>query len=187
MGMVERGVEAHYRGLVCPPLPCHPGVGRPDPIPLHAPLLQVCIHSCFQESMIKECGCAYIFYPRPDGVEFCDYRKHNSWGETAGGQPPLPPEPRTFPGALHSQCPHCSFRLPRSPTSSPTDSCSLVLRCHPIRFPLTLSLFSVSPSQFFSFDFCVFIIGCPHLKVTYGTSLVVQWLRIRLAKKGTQV
>ncbi|XP_061274146.1 amiloride-sensitive sodium channel subunit alpha [Bos javanicus] len=41
---------------------------------------QVCIHSCFQESMIKECGCAYIFYPRPDGVEFCDYRKHNSWG-----------------------------------------------------------------------------------------------------------
>ncbi|XP_058414967.1 amiloride-sensitive sodium channel subunit alpha isoform X1 [Diceros bicornis minor] len=41
---------------------------------------QVCIHSCFQESMIKECGCAYIFYPRPPGVEFCDYRKHNSWG-----------------------------------------------------------------------------------------------------------
>nr|XP_020734323.1 amiloride-sensitive sodium channel subunit alpha [Odocoileus virginianus texanus] len=41
---------------------------------------QVCIHSCFQASMIKECGCAYIFYPRPDGVEFCDYRKHNSWG-----------------------------------------------------------------------------------------------------------
>uniref|UniRef100_A0A8C5L8T4 Epithelial sodium channel subunit alpha n=1 Tax=Jaculus jaculus TaxID=51337 RepID=A0A8C5L8T4_JACJA len=41
---------------------------------------QVCIHSCFQESMIKKCGCAYIFYPRPKGVEFCDYRKHSSWG-----------------------------------------------------------------------------------------------------------
>ncbi|ELV09769.1 Amiloride-sensitive sodium channel subunit alpha [Tupaia chinensis] len=41
---------------------------------------QVCIHSCFQESMVRECGCAYIFYPRPPGVEFCDYRKHDSWG-----------------------------------------------------------------------------------------------------------
>ncbi|PNJ30216.1 SCNN1A isoform 3 [Pongo abelii] len=41
---------------------------------------QVCIHSCFQESMIKECGCAYIFYPRPQNVEYCDYRKHSSWG-----------------------------------------------------------------------------------------------------------
>ncbi|KAM6216573.1 epithelial sodium channel subunit alpha [Rhynchocyon petersi] len=42
---------------------------------------QVCIHSCFQESMIKECGCAYIFYPKPQkDVEYCDYRKHHSWG-----------------------------------------------------------------------------------------------------------
>ncbi|XP_053413787.1 amiloride-sensitive sodium channel subunit alpha isoform X2 [Nycticebus coucang] len=41
---------------------------------------QVCIHSCFQESMIRQCGCAYIFYPRPRDVEYCDYRKHNSWG-----------------------------------------------------------------------------------------------------------
>ncbi|EPY87851.1 hypothetical protein CB1_000216016 [Camelus ferus] len=41
---------------------------------------QVCIHSCFQESMIRECGCAYIFYPRPHNVDFCDYRKHDSWG-----------------------------------------------------------------------------------------------------------
>ncbi|XP_030177361.1 amiloride-sensitive sodium channel subunit alpha isoform X2 [Lynx canadensis] len=41
---------------------------------------QVCIHSCFQDSMIKECGCAYIFYPLPKNAEFCDYRKHNSWG-----------------------------------------------------------------------------------------------------------
>ncbi|XP_046511591.1 amiloride-sensitive sodium channel subunit alpha isoform X1 [Equus quagga] len=41
---------------------------------------QVCIHSCFQENMIKECGCAYLFYPPLPGVDFCDYRKHNSWG-----------------------------------------------------------------------------------------------------------
>ncbi|XP_007527906.1 amiloride-sensitive sodium channel subunit alpha isoform X2 [Erinaceus europaeus] len=41
---------------------------------------QVCIHSCFQENMIQKCGCAYIFYPSRKGVEFCDYRKHNSWG-----------------------------------------------------------------------------------------------------------
>ncbi|XP_027806870.1 epithelial sodium channel subunit alpha isoform X1 [Marmota flaviventris] len=41
---------------------------------------QVCIHSCFQESMIKECGCAYIFYPKPKDVEYCDYRKHSAWG-----------------------------------------------------------------------------------------------------------
>nr|XP_058138617.1 amiloride-sensitive sodium channel subunit alpha isoform X2 [Dasypus novemcinctus] len=41
---------------------------------------KVCIRSCFQESMIRECGCAYIFYPRPPGVEYCDYRKHSAWG-----------------------------------------------------------------------------------------------------------
>ncbi|OBS65075.1 hypothetical protein A6R68_06394 [Neotoma lepida] len=41
---------------------------------------QVCIHSCFQENMIKKCGCAYIFYPKPKGVEFCDYEKQSSWG-----------------------------------------------------------------------------------------------------------
>nr|XP_058938361.1 amiloride-sensitive sodium channel subunit alpha isoform X1 [Kogia breviceps] len=41
---------------------------------------QVCIHSCFQVNMVRECGCAYIFYPPHRGAEFCDYRKHNSWG-----------------------------------------------------------------------------------------------------------
>ncbi|XP_056655236.1 amiloride-sensitive sodium channel subunit alpha isoform X4 [Monodelphis domestica] len=41
---------------------------------------QVCIHSCFQESMIRECGCAYMSYPKRDGVEFCDYKKHTAWG-----------------------------------------------------------------------------------------------------------
>uniref|UniRef100_A0A8C0XGA2 Epithelial sodium channel subunit alpha n=1 Tax=Castor canadensis TaxID=51338 RepID=A0A8C0XGA2_CASCN len=41
---------------------------------------QVCIHSCFQEKMIEKCGCACILYPKPKDVEFCDYRKHSSWG-----------------------------------------------------------------------------------------------------------
>ncbi|XP_043823791.1 amiloride-sensitive sodium channel subunit alpha [Dromiciops gliroides] len=41
---------------------------------------QVCIHSCFQENMIENCGCAYISYPKPDDVEFCDYKKHTDWG-----------------------------------------------------------------------------------------------------------
>lgn len=41
---------------------------------------QVCIHSCFQESMMEKCGCAYIFYPRPEGAEYCDYRNHSAWG-----------------------------------------------------------------------------------------------------------
>uniref|UniRef100_A0A2I3FTF3 Epithelial sodium channel subunit alpha n=1 Tax=Nomascus leucogenys TaxID=61853 RepID=A0A2I3FTF3_NOMLE len=54
---------------------------------------QVCIHSCFQESMIKACGCAYIFYPRPQTVEYCDYRKHSSWGETPGSPRPAPLTP----------------------------------------------------------------------------------------------
>ena len=121
-------------GLVCPPLPCHPGVGRPDPIPLHAPLLQVCIHSCFQESMIKECGCAYIFYPRPDGVEFCDYRKHNSWGETAGGQP------RSHPSPGLSQEP-CTLSAPTAASGSHVPQ--LVLPLPPVRWFLdaTLSVF----------------------------------------------
>lgn len=56
------------------------GWARPEASCL-SPLLQVCIHSCFQENMIKKCGCAYIFYPKPKGVEFCDYRKQSAWGE----------------------------------------------------------------------------------------------------------
>uniref|UniRef100_G3WN71 Epithelial sodium channel subunit alpha n=1 Tax=Sarcophilus harrisii TaxID=9305 RepID=G3WN71_SARHA len=41
---------------------------------------QVCVHSCFQENMIQKCGCAYMSYPKPDNVEFCDYKKHTEWG-----------------------------------------------------------------------------------------------------------
>ncbi|XP_068962163.1 amiloride-sensitive sodium channel subunit alpha isoform X1 [Petaurus breviceps papuanus] len=41
---------------------------------------QVCVHSCFQENMIQKCGCAYISYPKPDNVEYCDYKRHTDWG-----------------------------------------------------------------------------------------------------------
>ncbi|XP_075071969.1 epithelial sodium channel subunit alpha [Mixophyes fleayi] len=41
---------------------------------------QVCVRSCFQAKMVERCGCAYAFYPLPDGAEFCDYIKHKSWG-----------------------------------------------------------------------------------------------------------
>lgn len=76
-------------GMSSPPVPIRPVGGRAGLTPpLPSPLLQVCIHSCFQQNMVKECGCAYIFYPLPPGMEFCDYRKHNSWGETAGGLAP---------------------------------------------------------------------------------------------------
>lgn len=29
---------------------------------------------------MEKCGCAYIFYPRPEGAEYCDYRNHSAWG-----------------------------------------------------------------------------------------------------------
>ncbi|NXQ44845.1 SCNNA protein, partial [Catharus fuscescens] len=41
---------------------------------------QVCIRSCFQLNMVERCGCAYYFYPLPDGAEYCDYTKHKAWG-----------------------------------------------------------------------------------------------------------
>ncbi|XP_056386699.1 amiloride-sensitive sodium channel subunit alpha isoform X2 [Hyla sarda] len=41
---------------------------------------QVCVRSCFQAIMVERCGCAYAFYPLPEGAEFCDYEKHKSWG-----------------------------------------------------------------------------------------------------------
>nr|BAE16707.1 epithelial sodium channel alpha subunit [Rhinella marina] len=41
---------------------------------------QVCVRSCFQAIMVERCGCAYAFYPLPDGAEYCDYDKQKSWG-----------------------------------------------------------------------------------------------------------
>lgn len=41
---------------------------------------QVCVRSCFQAEMVKRCGCAYAFYPLPEGAELCDYDIHKTWG-----------------------------------------------------------------------------------------------------------
>ncbi|XP_062984547.1 amiloride-sensitive sodium channel subunit alpha [Elgaria multicarinata webbii] len=41
---------------------------------------QVCIRSCFQNSMVKRCGCGHYFYPLPPGAVYCDYTKHVAWG-----------------------------------------------------------------------------------------------------------
>ncbi|KAM8924728.1 epithelial sodium channel subunit alpha [Pelodytes ibericus] len=41
---------------------------------------QVCVRSCFQAQMVARCGCAYAFYPLPEGEEYCDYKIHKSWG-----------------------------------------------------------------------------------------------------------
>ncbi|CAH2322730.1 amiloride-sensitive sodium channel subunit alpha [Pelobates cultripes] len=41
---------------------------------------QTCVRSCFQAHMINRCGCAYAFYPLPQGQEYCDYKKYKSWG-----------------------------------------------------------------------------------------------------------
>ncbi|CAI5796938.1 amiloride-sensitive sodium channel subunit alpha [Podarcis lilfordi] len=41
---------------------------------------QVCIRSCFQNSMVDRCGCGHFFYPLPTGAVYCDYNKHPAWG-----------------------------------------------------------------------------------------------------------
>uniref|UniRef100_A0A6J0UKM8 Epithelial sodium channel subunit alpha n=1 Tax=Pogona vitticeps TaxID=103695 RepID=A0A6J0UKM8_9SAUR len=41
---------------------------------------QVCIRSCFQNSMVEQCGCGHYIYPLPAGAVYCDYTKHIAWG-----------------------------------------------------------------------------------------------------------
>lgn len=41
--------------------------------------------------MVERCGCAYYFYPLPDGAEYCDYTKHKAWGEWTAGTAELMP------------------------------------------------------------------------------------------------
>ncbi|KAM3827185.1 epithelial sodium channel subunit gamma [Vipera latastei] len=41
--------------------------------------LQICLHSCFQNSMVKTCGCAQYAQPLPAGAEFCNYKKYPNW------------------------------------------------------------------------------------------------------------
>ncbi|XP_053221203.1 amiloride-sensitive sodium channel subunit gamma [Podarcis raffonei] len=41
--------------------------------------LQTCLHSCFQNEMVKKCGCAQYAQPLPDNAEFCNYKKYPDW------------------------------------------------------------------------------------------------------------
>uniref|UniRef100_A0A8C6Y725 Epithelial sodium channel subunit alpha n=1 Tax=Naja naja TaxID=35670 RepID=A0A8C6Y725_NAJNA len=41
---------------------------------------QVCIRSCFQASMVQQCGCGHYFYPLPRGADYCNSAKHPAWG-----------------------------------------------------------------------------------------------------------
>ncbi|NXB52338.1 SCNNA protein, partial [Leucopsar rothschildi] len=42
--------------------------------------LQACLHSCFQQLMLRECGCGYYYYPLPAGARHCDYNRQPGWG-----------------------------------------------------------------------------------------------------------
>ncbi|XP_060115581.1 amiloride-sensitive sodium channel subunit delta [Heteronotia binoei] len=43
--------------------------------------LQACLHSCFQQLMIKRCGCGYYYYPLPKtGAKYCNYKNNPGWG-----------------------------------------------------------------------------------------------------------
>uniref|UniRef100_A0A8C4Q8N8 Amiloride-sensitive sodium channel subunit beta n=1 Tax=Eptatretus burgeri TaxID=7764 RepID=A0A8C4Q8N8_EPTBU len=37
---------------------------------------QVCLSSCFQMHMVRECGCGYYLYPLPPGTEYCQKNSH---------------------------------------------------------------------------------------------------------------
>uniref|UniRef100_UPI00358E9EF6 amiloride-sensitive sodium channel subunit beta-like n=1 Tax=Myxine glutinosa TaxID=7769 RepID=UPI00358E9EF6 len=37
---------------------------------------QVCLTSCFQMHMVRECGCGYYLYPLPPGAEYCQKNSH---------------------------------------------------------------------------------------------------------------
>ncbi|XP_015267147.1 PREDICTED: amiloride-sensitive sodium channel subunit delta, partial [Gekko japonicus] len=43
--------------------------------------LQACLHFCFQQLMIKHCGCGYYYYPLPDRKDkYCNYNEYPDWG-----------------------------------------------------------------------------------------------------------
>nr|H1AFJ5.1 RecName: Full=Amiloride-sensitive sodium channel subunit alpha; AltName: Full=Alpha-NaCH; AltName: Full=Epithelial Na(+) channel subunit alpha; Short=Alpha-ENaC; AltName: Full=Nonvoltage-gated sodium channel 1 subunit alpha; AltName: Full=SCNEA [Neoceratodus forsteri]BAL46406.1 epithelial sodium channel subunit alpha [Neoceratodus forsteri] len=41
---------------------------------------QACVRSCFQATIVQQCGCGYYFYPLPSGAEYCSYSRNKSWG-----------------------------------------------------------------------------------------------------------
>lgn len=53
--------------------------------PIILPPSQACLHSCFQRTMLRECGCGYLYFPLPAGAASCDYNKHPAWGKGENG------------------------------------------------------------------------------------------------------
>uniref|UniRef100_UPI00358FFB62 amiloride-sensitive sodium channel subunit beta-like n=1 Tax=Myxine glutinosa TaxID=7769 RepID=UPI00358FFB62 len=45
---------------------------------------QVCLTSCFQMHMVRECGCGYYLYPLPPGAEYCQKNSHWDRGSAYG-------------------------------------------------------------------------------------------------------
>uniref|UniRef100_H3AJ42 Epithelial sodium channel subunit alpha n=1 Tax=Latimeria chalumnae TaxID=7897 RepID=H3AJ42_LATCH len=41
---------------------------------------QACVRSCFQVTLVQRCGCGHYFYPLPEGAQYCNYKKHKTWG-----------------------------------------------------------------------------------------------------------
>ncbi|XP_036081966.1 amiloride-sensitive sodium channel subunit gamma [Rousettus aegyptiacus] len=41
--------------------------------------LQICLHSCFQNKMVENCGCAQYSQPLPPGASYCNYQQHPNW------------------------------------------------------------------------------------------------------------
>ena len=58
-------------------------------LPLPTP--QACIRSCFQEHMIRECGCGHYLYPLPHKRKYCNNQEFPDWGEWGAPRGPAPP------------------------------------------------------------------------------------------------
>ncbi|XP_023570113.1 amiloride-sensitive sodium channel subunit beta isoform X2 [Octodon degus] len=41
--------------------------------------IQACLHSCFQEHMVRNCSCAHYLYPLPPGQRYCNSRDFPDW------------------------------------------------------------------------------------------------------------
>ncbi|XP_021022747.1 amiloride-sensitive sodium channel subunit beta [Mus caroli] len=41
--------------------------------------IQACLHSCFQDHMIRNCSCGHYLYPLPEGEKYCNNRDFPDW------------------------------------------------------------------------------------------------------------
>ncbi|XP_010621760.1 amiloride-sensitive sodium channel subunit beta isoform X2 [Fukomys damarensis] len=41
--------------------------------------IQACLHSCFQDHMIRSCGCGHYLYPLPPGERYCNNQDFPDW------------------------------------------------------------------------------------------------------------